>query len=77
MITSNEVTEDITEILNYFEEPGSLKTSETSKNEAKKQNDDFLSMLLGTLGVILLESLLSGKRLIKIREGATRTGHAF
>ena len=77
MITSNEVTEDITEILNYFEEPDSLKTSETSKNEAKKQNDDFLSMLLGTLGAILLESLLSGKRLIKIREGATRTGHAF
>ena len=69
--------EDIIEILNYFEEPGSLKTSETSKNEAKGQNYDFPNMLLGTLGASLLENILSGKRLIKIREGATRTCQAF
>ena len=35
--------------------------TETIKNETKEQEGRFLSMLLGTLGAILLGNLLAGK----------------
>ena len=37
--------------------------TETLKNETKEQKLGFLSMLLGTLGAILLGNLLTGKDL--------------
>ena len=37
------------------------RVSETMQNEAKKQKGRFLSMLLGTLGAILLRNILAGK----------------
>ena len=44
--------------------------TETIKNEMKGQKDDFLSMLLGTLGASLLGNLLTGK-------GTVRAGEEF
>ena len=43
--------------------------SETIKNEAKKQKGGFLSMLLGTLGAILLGDMLFDKGVIRAGEG--------
>ena len=37
--------------------------TKTIENETKEQKGGFLSMLLGTLGAILLGNLLSGKEL--------------
>ena len=47
--------------------------SEAIKNEAKQQNEGYLSMLLGALGGNLLEKMLAGKGVI--REGAARVGY--
>ena len=41
----------------------------TIKNEAKEQNGEFLSMLLGTLGASLLGNLLSGKGIARAGYG--------
>ena len=41
--------------------------SKTVKNKAKEQKEEFLSMLLGTLGASSLGNLLAGK-------GTNRTG---
>ena len=38
--------------------------SETIKNEAKEQEDGFLSMLLGTLAASILRSRLTGRGII-------------
>ena len=46
--------------------------SKTTKNEAKEQNNVFLSLLLGTLGSSLLGNLLTGKGRIRAGEGAIR-----
>ena len=51
--------------------------SETIKNEAKEQKGGFLGMLLGTLGPILLGTLLTGKGTIKTGEGTIRAGEKF
>ena len=58
--------------------------SETIKNGAKEQKGEFLGMLLGTLGTILLGNLLTCKgvqwrsiperRVIRVGEGKIRTG---
>ena len=45
---------------------------ETIKNDAEEQKGGFLSMLLGTLGVGLLENLLTGKGTITEGEGVTK-----
>ena len=42
--------------------------SETIQNDSKEQKGEFLSMLLGTLGAILLGNILAGK-------GAIATSH--
>ena len=39
--------------------------NKTIKNERKKQKGGFLSMLLGTLGAILLRNLLAGKGIVR------------
>ena len=42
--------------------------TETIKNEMKGQKQDFLSMLLGTLGASLLGNLLTGKGTVRAEE---------
>ena len=39
--------------------------TKTIKNETKEEKGGFLSMLLGTLGAILLGNLLAGKRIVR------------
>ena len=58
---------DIIKIVKYLEDSGLLlkKVSELIQNEVKEQEGGFLSMLLGTLGVILLGNILAGKDWIK------------
>ena len=55
LIISNDEMEDMFKIVKSLEESGLLLkgVSETMKNEAKKQNGGFLSMLSGTLGASL------------------------
>ena len=51
--------------------------SETIKDEAKEQKEEFLSFLLGTLGASLLGNLLTGKGTIRAGEGIIRAGENF
>ena len=62
---------DITRIVQALEDSNiSLKgVTKTIKNETKKQKGEFLSMLLGTLGVSLLGNLLSGKGIVRAGSG--------
>ena len=39
--------------------------TKTIKNESKEQKGGFLSMLLGTLGAILLGNMLAGKGIVR------------
>ena len=43
--------------------------TKTIENETKEQKGGFLSMLLGTLGAILLGHLLIGKGIVRVRSG--------
>ena len=49
--------------------------TKTIKNETKKQEGGFLSMLPGTLGASLLGNLLTGKGLYRTGQGMYRTGY--
>ena len=49
--------------------------SQTIKNEAKEQKGGFLSMLVGTLGAILLGNMLAGKGVIRAGEGTARVSY--
>ena len=55
LIITNDEMEDMFKIVKSLEDSGLLLkgVSETMKNEAKKQNGGFLSMLSGTLGASL------------------------
>ena len=57
-------------IIKSLEESGLLikGISKTIKNEAKVQKRGFLSMLLDTLGAILLGNLLTGKGTVRAGE---------
>ena len=44
----------------------------TIKNETLEQEGGFLSMLLGTLGAILLGNLLSGKGIVRAGSGSQK-----
>ena len=60
---------NILKIVKSLENSGLLLgVSETIKNEAKEQKRGFLSMLLGTLGTVLLGNMLAGKGVIKVHE---------
>ena len=48
------------------------RVSETIKAEAKEQKGGFLSMLLGTLGSILLENMLADNEVIRAGERTAR-----
>ena len=71
LIISNEEMNDVMKIVKSLEESGSLKNgvSETFKNEAQEQKGELLSMLLGSLGAILLGNLLTGKGAIATSQG--------
>ena len=70
--------EDIIKIVKSLEYSGlSLKgVTETVQNEVKEQKEEFLSMLLGTLGASLLRNLLTGKGIYRAgkSKGINRAG---
>ena len=54
------------------------RLNETVQNEVKGQKGEFLSMLLGTLGAILLGNILTGKGICRGGKGRgiNRAGEA-
>ena len=77
LIISNDNLNDLLEVIKSLEKNGILLDgiTETVKNEVKEQKGGFLSMLLGALGVSLLENMLAGRGAIKVGEGTIRTGY--
>ena len=67
LIISNEEMDDILMIVQTLEDSNILLkgVTKTIENETKEQKGGFLSMLLGTLGANLLESLLTGKGILR------------
>ena len=63
LIISNDEIEDVMKIIKSLEDFGLLlkRVSELIQNKEKKQKEEFLSMLLDTLGASLLGNLLTGK----------------
>ena len=77
LIIENEDMNDIMKIIEALENSGVLLkgVSKTMENETKEQKGGFLSMLLGTLGALLLGKLLSGgKGIVRAGEGIVRAG---
>ena len=68
---SNDEINDIIKIIKSLEDSGLLLkgVTETVQNEVKEQNGGSISMLLGTLGAILLGNLLNGKGAIAKSQG--------
>ena len=66
--------DDIMKIVQAFEDSNILLKGiiKTIKNKTKKQKGRFLSMLLGTLGDILLGNLLSAKRIVRVGSANTK-----
>ena len=79
LITSSREMEDVMKIGKSLEESGFLikGISETIKNEAKEQKEEFFSMLLGILAASILENTLAGQWVIKAGESTTRAGKYF
>ena len=71
LIISNNEMEDIIKVLKSLEDSGLLLKgiTVTVQNKVKEQKGGFLSMLLGTLGAILLGNLLTGNRAIATSQG--------
>ena len=63
--------EDIIKIAKSLEDSRLLLkgVTETVQNEVQKQKGGFISMLLGTLGVNLLQNILSGKGINRAGKG--------
>ena len=72
LIISNDEIEEIIKIVKSLEDSSLLLkgVSKTVQNELKEQKGGFLSMLLGTLGAILLGNILAGKGINKAGEEA-------
>ena len=79
LIISNEEIEDMMKIVKSLEESALLMKgiSEIVKNEAQKQKDRFLPMLLWILVGSVLGNALTGKLVITAGEGVIRTGQNF
>ena len=79
LIISNEEIEDMMKIVKSLEESALLmkRISEIVKNEAQKQKDRFLPMLLWILVGSVLGNALTGKLVITAGEGVIRTGQKF
>ena len=71
--------DDLIKIVNSLEDSGLLLkgVTESVRNEVKEQKTGFLSMLLGTLGAILLGNLLTGKGVNKKGKGIHRAGEGI
>ena len=76
LIIEQEDMNDIVKIIEALENSGILLkgVTKTIENETKEQRGGFLSMLLGTLGAILLGNLLTAKRMIRAGAGIVRAG---
>ena len=77
LIIEQEDMNNIIKIVEALENPGILlkEVTKTIENETKEQRGGFLSMLLGTLGAILLGNLLiGGKGMMRAGEGIVRAG---
>ena len=77
LIIEQEDMNGIMKIIEALENSGMLLkgVSKTIENETKEQEGGFLSMLLGTLGAILLVNLLTGgKGMMRAGEGIVRAG---
>ena len=72
LIISNDEIEEIIKIVKSLEDSSLLLkgVSKTVQNELKEQKGGFVSMLLGTLGAILLGNILAGKGINKAGEEA-------
>ena len=79
LIIHNDDLNDSIKIFTALEEHDILLkgTSKTIKNNTKKQEGGFLSMLLGTLGASLLGNLLTGKGMCRTGKGMNRTGQGL
>ena len=77
LIISNDEIHDIIKIVKSLEDSGLLVkgVTETVQNEVKEQKGGFLSILLGTLGAILLGNILEGKVINRAGEGIVRAGY--
>ena len=77
LIISNDYMQDLLKIVKSLEDSALLLdgVTETVKNEVKEQKDDFLSMLLGTLGASLLGNMLGSRGVIRAGEGTIRAGY--
>ena len=77
LIISNDKMKDIINIEKSLEDSGLLLkgVTETVQNKAKEQKGGFLSMLLGTLGAILLGNALAGKGINRAGEGVVKAGY--
>ena len=71
LVISNEEMNDIIKIVQALEDSNILLKGnrETITNERKGQKGGFLIMLLGTLGASLLGNLLTGKGIVRARNG--------
>ena len=71
--------EDITKIVESFEDSGLLKKgiSETIKSEPKEKKGAFFSMLLRTLAASILGKPLTGKGVIRAVERVIKAGQNF
>ena len=76
LIIEQEDMNDIMKIIEALENSGILLKgfTKTIENETKEQRGGFSSMLLGTLGAILLGNLLTGKGMIRASDGIVRVG---
>ena len=68
---------DILKIVKSLKDFGVLLkgVSETIKDDAKEQKGGFLSMLFGILSASLLNSMLTGKGVIRAGERTIRAGY--
>ena len=70
LIISNEEINDIIKIVQALEDSNILFKGVIKQSKTKQNNKaEFLSMLLGTLGVILLGNLLVGKGILRTGSG--------
>ena len=77
LIISDDDLNDLLEVIKSNEKNSVLLEgiTETVKNEIKKQNGGFLSMLLDTFGASLLGYMLAGRGVIRAGEGTIRAGY--
>ena len=79
LIISDEEMNDMMKITKSLEDSSLLirGVSKTIKNEAEKQKDGFLGMLLGTLGTSLLGKMLAEKSVLRAAEGVNKAVQDF